>query len=264
MSGREPERRVNESLALEFGIYTKWISDAIRSLALDDPIPAMCRGTGNPVLFARLASYVEIAPGDRFLDVGCGMGGPAEWFRRRSGPVVYGVDVMTEELSEARAFFPTLSLSAASVSELPFPDGAFDGAWALGVLEMVDDATAVLAELHRVLAPEAVAVAFVHVRHADTIDDPPISDSFYWPDEIEAVLEKLSFEVIESDPLEDLKSPPEKWTAVSRQIRAHIAAAHGEDPRHQAVSDELERFANALRRRDIRPWLFAFRRRQVS
>jgi len=96
---------------------------------------------------AMFESYFAIFPWDRLppqsigADIGCGSGRWAMPVARRVGHL-YAVDAGAEALSVARknlAGLDNVSFHQASVSALPFDDGALDFAYALGVLHHVPD-----------------------------------------------------------------------------------------------------------------------------
>jgi SAM-dependent methyltransferase len=107
----------------------------------------------NPVVrfvlgrfFRRLGEVMAgIAP-ESLLDAGCGEG---ELLRRGALPAGLSpvcLDVRAEALGEIRGVPRVLG----SVTRLPFPDGSFDAAVCLEVLEHLADPSAAVAELGRV------------------------------------------------------------------------------------------------------------------
>ncbi|QFZ21010.1 class I SAM-dependent methyltransferase [Saccharothrix syringae] len=90
--------------------------------------------------------------GRRVLDAGCGAGPLAEALRDR-GAVVAGFDASTTMVELARRRLGAdADLRVADLAEpLPYPDGAFDDVVAALVLHYLEDWTAPLAELRRVL-----------------------------------------------------------------------------------------------------------------
>ncbi|MCD0446993.1 class I SAM-dependent methyltransferase [Glycomyces sp. A-F 0318] len=92
--------------------------------------------------------------GRRILDVGCGAGPIFEELRDR-GAIVTGVDPSIKMLELARRRLgEDAALQQADLNDpLPFPDNAFDDAVACLVLHYLEDWSAPLAELRRVLAP---------------------------------------------------------------------------------------------------------------
>lgn len=92
--------------------------------------------------------------GRRILDVGCGAGPLFEALRDR-GADVTGMEPSAEmlELARKRLGDDAVLVQADLNDRLPFPDDAFDDAVACLVLHYLEDWTAPLAELRRVLVP---------------------------------------------------------------------------------------------------------------
>lgn len=92
--------------------------------------------------------------GRRILDVGCGAG-PLLAALRERGALVAGIDSSTKmvELAKQRLGDGPVLRVADLAAPLPFPDGAFDDVVACLVLHYLEDWTAPLAELRRVLVP---------------------------------------------------------------------------------------------------------------
>jgi SAM-dependent methyltransferase len=92
--------------------------------------------------------------GRRILDVGCGSG-PLFAALRDRGATVTGIDSSTKMLELAgQRLGAGADLRLADVGRpLPFPDGAFDDVIASLVLHYLEDWTAPLAELRRLLSP---------------------------------------------------------------------------------------------------------------
>lgn len=87
----------------------------------------------------------------RLLDVGCGVGGNLTLLRGAlpEGTVVLGVELAWTAARTAAAVHPQVLV--ADAARLPLADGVVDAAVCTEVLEHVDDPTAVLAEVARVL-----------------------------------------------------------------------------------------------------------------
>ena len=97
-------------------------------------------------------------PGERILDVGCGLGFYLAELVDEVGPegAVTGVDRSEDMLAYAEAKTQDLANASTVLGEaraLPFADASFDAALSVQVLEYVDDLDSALAELHRVLQP---------------------------------------------------------------------------------------------------------------
>jgi SAM-dependent methyltransferase len=107
---------------------------------------------------------LDLAPGGRVLDLGCGSGRHTAAAYRRPGARVVGVDVARGDLSEARKRLQLhdrvnahgggrWDLCAGNALHLPFADGCFDLVVCAEVIEHVRADGRVLAEIARVLRP---------------------------------------------------------------------------------------------------------------
>jgi 2-polyprenyl-6-hydroxyphenyl methylase/3-demethylubiquinone-9 3-methyltransferase len=95
-----------------------------------------------------------VAPGARWLDVGCGAGVLAAELARR-GACGEGVDASPAMVAAARAEqVPGFSFACVNtVERLPYPDASFDGVLCSSVVEYLDAPDAALDEMARVLRP---------------------------------------------------------------------------------------------------------------
>jgi ubiquinone/menaquinone biosynthesis C-methylase UbiE len=105
-----------------------------------------------------LMAELSVEPG-RSLEVGCGFGrlSPyiAEHFQQHTA-----VDINKWALSEASRFYPQVSFSAASATELPFPECSFDVVITWTVLQHVPNALIgkALNEINRVAKPTSLII----------------------------------------------------------------------------------------------------------
>ena len=100
---------------------------------------------------ARLSSNAA----DQVLDIGCGTGVLLERLSRTVDPrQLTGVDLTPAMLAVARRRLPAgVALSAARAEALPFNEDSFDVVISCNVFHFIDDPTAGLREMHRVLRP---------------------------------------------------------------------------------------------------------------
>jgi SAM-dependent methyltransferase len=108
--------------------------------------------------------WLEVPPGQRWLDVGCGTGALSQAILKRSAPSsVTGVDPLEPFIARASEALtdPRASFRLGSATDTGFPDGAADVVVAGLVLNFVPDVGAALAEWRRVLAPGGVVGAYV-------------------------------------------------------------------------------------------------------
>jgi SAM-dependent methyltransferase len=104
----------------------------------------------------RLREGLDLRPGDRVLDLGCGAGHELALLQE-DGLFAVGIDASGVMLHATLARLTDQDLDArlarADGARLPFRDGAFDACRIERVLQHVADPAAVLAEAHRVLRP---------------------------------------------------------------------------------------------------------------
>jgi len=109
-----------------------------------------------------MVSRLPDLPGARVLDVATGTGGVAVEIVRRTGARVVGLDQSPEMLSGARRALAgagmdgRVRLVLGQGERLPFPDGAFDAVTFTYLLRYVNDPSATLRELARVVRPGGV------------------------------------------------------------------------------------------------------------
>jgi SAM-dependent methyltransferase len=245
---------------VEFGPYTEWLADAIQALDFPDPIPAACRGTGNPSLLDHLAGGLEIEAGALVLDVGMGLGGPAAWLVRERSCRLVGIDVMVQSPSGARRLFEGIDVAVASSEALPFREQTFDGAWALGVIELLEDKGCAFREIARVLAPGARLVLYDFVAIDPDMEASPVADRFEPAGEIKRKLEESGLRVLLAEAVPAMSSPPEEWGAAVEKARDWIREAHGGDRRLSEAEKELGIFNRLRDCGSIQAWEFVAER----
>jgi SAM-dependent methyltransferase len=117
--------------------------------------------------------YLDIQPGDRVLDCGCGLG----WFLRVVEEVrpcrLSGVDSDLPRLASARReLSPRTGVAAGDVTRLPYADATFDKIILSEVLEHLPDDRAGLREVRRILKPGGLVAITVPNRDYPMLWDP--------------------------------------------------------------------------------------------
>ena len=108
---------------------------------------------GGLELTERAARFCGLAPDDRVLDVGCGIGATANFLQEHFRVAAVGIDASGLLLVEAREGRSPLSLVRGDGICLPFPSGLFTAVFCECVLSLLANQQKALAEFHRVLRP---------------------------------------------------------------------------------------------------------------
>lgn len=106
-----------------------------------------------------LARAVGLASGERVLDVGCGVGGPARTLCAEFGCAVTGVDLTHEFILAAKLLSQRVGMAErvtflhGSALALPVADASFDWVWSQNMLMNIPDKQRFAQEIRRVLKP---------------------------------------------------------------------------------------------------------------
>ena len=187
-----------------------------------------------------MARLVTIGAGDRVLDVGSGIGGPARYFAHRFGCRVTGIDLTPEFCDVARALTRMLALESrvdfevGDAVSMSFADAAFDGAYSMNVSMNIEDKRALYREICRVLKPGGwLVLSEIAKGTGGDVDYPTpwaasARTSFLaTPEETKYGLAAAGFEVVE------FRSTLEQALAYGARSRAMVE--RGEKPPHRAV-----------------------------
>jgi SAM-dependent methyltransferase len=119
-------------------------------------------GIYSEPLAGRFVELLDLKPGQRALDVGCGPGAlTARLVDRLGAPDVVAIDPSTQFVQATRARIPQVEAHEASAEDLPFADDDFDLAVAQLVVHFMTDPVAGLAEMARVTRPGGRVAASV-------------------------------------------------------------------------------------------------------
>src|SRR5260370_13864750 len=164
----------------------------------------------GPLATQELVALLRPQAGERLLDIGSGIGGPARWIASKFGVHVTGVDLTAEfcdaaeALNQATGLTDRVRIIRGSALAMPVPDAAFDAAYSQNVIMNIADKQAFYREAYRALRPGGrLAVSNVC---AGTAGEPyfPVpwastrETSFLaTPDEMRADLVAAGFDIVE-------------------------------------------------------------------
>lgn len=117
----------------------------------------------NQLLYeVSIARDLELKPGDRVLDLGCGRGRVAAHMSRVSGAHITGLNIDPNQIAQAREFNAKQGFTENKFVEqdfntlpLPFADESFDGFYQIQAFSLCKDLRKLCAEIFRVLKPGA-------------------------------------------------------------------------------------------------------------
>jgi len=118
-----------------------------------------------------IAEHLGNLAGKRILDVGCGKGRFARVFQEQQPEAeLWGLDISEEMLR----FVPDgIHTKAGSMTELPFEDSFFDGAYATESLEHAVEIDKAVAEICRVVKPDGrIAIIDKNAEHWGRLATP--------------------------------------------------------------------------------------------
>ncbi len=166
-----------------------------------------------------LAQRVQIQPGERVLDAGCGVGGSSLWLAAQCRVDVVGITLAARQVAKARSYAAQRGLAdrvrfdQADFTATPFPDASFDVVWAVESLCHAPRKADFYQEAARLLRPGGRVVVADFVRAARPLDQTG---------------ERLLHEWLDGWAVPDIDTPGEH--------HAHLAAAGFADPRLDDVT----------------------------
>jgi len=148
----------NPQAKFNFPVGRKFAESVGYSAELLDKLPASMgesfTGAGNP------QPYIDIKPGEKIFDLGCGAGLDLYLYAQATGPggKVYGLDISEDMIAKNRRNMETLNVQnveylCAAADSIPLPDGSVDLVAVNGIYNLSPDKTGVMREVMRVLRP---------------------------------------------------------------------------------------------------------------
>jgi SAM-dependent methyltransferase len=185
------------------------MSKPLDSLTIEDLAPIdHFHARGFPAT-VDLADRLPIRAGQRIVDIGCGLGGPARYIARRFQCQVTGIDITepfvraANELTRLLRMESQVTVELGDGQHLPYANASFDGAYTQHVTMNVADRPRFFGEIHRVLKPGAFLGLTEHGLGPAGSPHHPVPWSadgsgayLVTPSQTQAMLEEAGFEDI--------------------------------------------------------------------
>lgn len=210
---------------------------------------------GRPATEA-LISRLDLVAGQKVLDLGCGLGGPARFTAAQHAVHVTGVDLTREfvetgqKLNEMTALQDRVALIQGSILDLPFPTDHFDAAYMIHVGMNIADKDAIAVEAARVLKPGALFAIYDAMQVGKGAMTYPVpwasseeQSALAPPGVYRTALEAAGFSVVAE------QDRSERARAFFARLAANAAAAVGPPPLSLNVvmgSDASEKIQNMV------------------
>lgn len=198
----------------------------------------------------RFAEELRIGADDRFLDVGCGRGGPGLWVAAKTGARLLGLDVADSALIAARSRAAELDLGSradyrvGSFEDTGLEVAAVDAIMSVDALLFTPDKRAALTELSRVLRPAGRLVFTSWDYNGQPEGRPPQVDDH------RPLLGAAGFEVLTYDETDDWDMRQRETTSRLLEAVDELAAESGSDPGEvRRDLEEMQATLNVIERR---------------
>lgn len=105
----------------------------------------------------RIAAEIHVGPGQTFVDLACGRGGPGLWVARETGAALTGIDASRIAIEHASRNANNFSLDGKACFRrgdfiaTGLPSSVFNGAMSVDALWMVPDKASAICEIKRIL-----------------------------------------------------------------------------------------------------------------
>ena len=167
-----------------------------------------------------LADRLDLQPGMRAIDIGCGVGGPLVAIAKYTGAAITGINNNEAQVDKARAraaaanLAPPAGFIVGDFMHIDAPDGSFDRAYNIEAMAHATDKVAAYAEAWRILKPGGLFASYEWCMTPGF--DPDDAGHLYikseimlgnaLPDisstrEVDRALEQAGFEIVINDDL---------------------------------------------------------------
>jgi ubiquinone/menaquinone biosynthesis C-methylase UbiE len=207
-----------------------------------------------------LIDLLQLEPGQRVLDLGCGAGGISEYLSERTGTHVTGIDYSEIAISTAIARTEgkrsRLRFLEADLNTLALPPASFDAAISIDSIYWVDDVSEALQRIARSLKPGGqLAIFIVHLlEYCDAPEQLEIDKT-----DVACALDELQLSHLSRDVTDTFS---DFWPRVKESMLALKDEFEREGNRHICehwLKEANSEFLPALEAEELRRYLYLAR-----
>jgi SAM-dependent methyltransferase len=199
---------------------------------------------------SRIATELDVGPGDVFADIGCGRGGPGLRVAASTGAQLVGVDIADSALSAASARAHTLGLGAdaeyrlGAFDHLPIDDASVDGAMSIDALLFAPSKHDALVEVARAVRPGGRLAMTTWDYHSQPVGRPAQVDDH------RPLLVAAGFDILTYDETPSWRERQDRVDALLLDAVDELAAESGDDPAEVRASiEEMHATVSTILRR---------------
>ena len=152
-----PQGSSDELTALYKVIHLLCTLGSVEKMYMPPTIDPAQSVLSNQILFEQMvAKDLQLRPGDKVLDLGCGCGAIAEHMAELTGATPYGVNLDLSQIEKAwkNPNLPSANFAVGDFNKaLEFDDASFDAVYAIQPMTYVSDHEYTFSEVFRVLKP---------------------------------------------------------------------------------------------------------------
>lgn len=217
---------MTEAMEAEFDTVAEWTAQVAADLGPQYHVPAGCRGSGSPAALEWFIEQLELEQGDRLLDSGAGVGGPAAYATnsRSVRPVLVEPELGACRAARKLFGYPVLCADGAA---LPLADESFDVAWSLGVLCTTPDQLGLLTELRRTVRSGGRIGVLAFVAHHEEARKRLEGNHFPTPDGLARLVSEAGLRVQDWIGTSELPAIPEDWTRRADAVEKALGDRYG-------------------------------------
>jgi SAM-dependent methyltransferase len=197
---------------------------------------------GFPQLLDSIMAALTNRHAGVWLDVGGGLGGTASWIERAFGQRVVVTDTSAASMRAARRLFPSIDGAVADACALPVRSRSIEVAIASGLVSLLDDIDALMAELRRVVVDGGrLALTDLWSSTSGTHRSEP--NTFWAVEDLAEVAARHGF-ALQHFAVAEVTTG--WWSAAALDVNEEIARRHASHAAYPAWRRDLDHLDDAL------------------